>query len=179
MHIILGILGAIVTILVLLNRLAEAGIDLGGLNPFSARRRRKWQQKFEGNPLFAVEDPIDVAAILVVATANIDGIITAEERAVILGMFESDFHLSQKQATDLLGSSAHLLGDGSALKDQLEGFLVRSGVKFTNNQVESMLSMMESVTAVDGSASSDQLQFIEDVRAAISKPVASDTAWGK
>ncbi len=179
MRIILGILAAIVTILILLNRLAEAGIDLGGLNPFSARRRLKWQQKFEGNPLFAVEDPIDVAAILVVATANMDGVITAEERTAILGMFASDFHLSQKQATDLLGSSAHLLGDSSALKDQLEGFLARSGGKFTNNQIESMLSMMESVAAVDGSASSDQLQLIENVRAAISKPVASDSVWGK
>ena len=34
MHIILGVLGAVITILILLNRLAEAGIDLGGLNPF-------------------------------------------------------------------------------------------------------------------------------------------------
>ena len=80
MHIILGILGAIVTILILLNRLAEAGIDLGGLNPFSARRLRKWQQKFEGNPLFALDDPVEVAAVLVVATANIAGVVTAEER---------------------------------------------------------------------------------------------------
>ncbi len=98
---------------------------------------------------------------------------------MILGMFATDFHLSQKQATDLLGASAHLLGDGSALQDQLEGFLARSGEKFTNTQVESMLSMMESVAAVDGSASSDQLQFIEAVRAVISKPVASDTVWGQ
>jgi len=35
MHIILGVLGAIVTILVLLNRLADAGIDVGWLNPFA------------------------------------------------------------------------------------------------------------------------------------------------
>ena len=179
MHYILGLLGAIVTILILLNRLAEAGIDLGGLNPFSARRRRKWQQKFEGNPLFALEDPIDVAAVLVVATANMDGVITAEERKAILGMFASDFHLSHKQATDLLRASAHLLGDGSALKDQLDGFLARGGEKFTNTQVESMSTMMESVATVDGSASSDQHQFIEDVRAAMPGPVASDSVWGQ
>lgn len=179
MHIILGILGAIVAILILLKRLADEGIDLGGLNPFATRRRRQWQQKFEGNPLFAMENPVDVAAVLVVATANMDGVVTAEERKAILGMFASNFHLSHKQATDLLGSSAHLLGDGSALNDQLEGFLARSGDKFTNTQVESMLSMMESVATVDGSGSADQRQLIEDVRAAISKPVASDTVWGR
>ena len=179
MQFILGILGAIVVILILLKRLADEGIDLGGLNPFAPRRRRQWQQKFEGNPLFAVEDPVDVAAVLVVATANMDGVVTAEERKAILGMFAGEFHLSQKQATDLLGSSAHLLGDGSALKDQLDGFLARSGEGMSSTQAESMLAMMETVATVDGSASSDQRQFIEDVRAAISKPVASDTVWGQ
>jgi len=43
MHIIIAFLGTIVTILVLLDRLAQAGISLGGLNPFLWRRRRKWK----------------------------------------------------------------------------------------------------------------------------------------
>jgi hypothetical protein len=68
---------------------------------------------------------------------------------------------------------------GSALQDQLDGFLAKSGEGLSNAQVKSMLSMMESVAAVDGLASSDQLQFIEDVRAVMSKPVASDTVWGQ
>ncbi len=45
MHVIIGVLGSIITILILLNRLAEAGIDLGGLNPFLWKRRRQWKQK--------------------------------------------------------------------------------------------------------------------------------------
>ena len=39
MPVILGFLGSIATILVLLRQLAEAGIDLGGLNPFLWKRR--------------------------------------------------------------------------------------------------------------------------------------------
>jgi len=68
---------------------------------------------------------------------------------------------------------------GSALQGQLDGFLAKSGEGLSNAQVKSMLSMMESVAEVDGSASSDQLQFIEDVRAVMSKPVAFDTVWGQ
>lgn len=41
MHIVLGLLGTLVTILWLLYRLAEMGIDLGGLNPWAWRRRRQ------------------------------------------------------------------------------------------------------------------------------------------
>ena len=35
MHVILGILGVFVTILILMNRLQQGGIDIGWLNPFS------------------------------------------------------------------------------------------------------------------------------------------------
>ena len=66
MHIVLGALTTIVTILWLLHRLAEMGIDLGGLNPWYWRRRRAWRKKYEGDPIYAVEDPIDVAAIFVI-----------------------------------------------------------------------------------------------------------------
>jgi hypothetical protein len=46
---ILAILGAVVSILILLNRLANAGINLGGLNPFLWYRRKKWRNQYEGN----------------------------------------------------------------------------------------------------------------------------------
>jgi len=70
MHILLGLLGTIVTILVLLYRLSDSGIDLGGLNPFSWRRQRAWRQKFAANPIFSLEDPRAVAAVLLVGSAG-------------------------------------------------------------------------------------------------------------
>lgn len=66
MHIVLGLLGSIVTILYLLDRL---GIDLGGLNPFYWQRRRAWEKKYQGDPIYSVEDPMHVAAILIVGSA--------------------------------------------------------------------------------------------------------------
>ena len=73
MHIILGLLGVIVTILVLLNRLNQGGIDIGWLNPFSWARRRKFRKEYELHPAFTLESPLDVAALFMVAVAKING----------------------------------------------------------------------------------------------------------
>ena len=43
MHIIIGLLGSLVTIFYLLDRL---GVDIGGLNPFYWYRRRAFAKKF-------------------------------------------------------------------------------------------------------------------------------------
>jgi hypothetical protein len=41
MHVILGLLGAVITILILLKRLSDAGFDPASLNPFLWYRRYK------------------------------------------------------------------------------------------------------------------------------------------
>ena len=66
MHLILGLLTAIVTILFLLDRL---GINLGGLNPFDWRRRRAFAKRYGADPIYSVEDPIHVAALLIIGAA--------------------------------------------------------------------------------------------------------------
>ncbi|KPZ73792.1 MULTISPECIES: hypothetical protein [unclassified Pseudoalteromonas] len=73
MHVVLGVLGIVVTILVLLNKLQEGGIDIGWLNPFSWHRRRKFRKHHDLNPAFKLDSPMDVAALYMVAVAKIDG----------------------------------------------------------------------------------------------------------
>ena len=98
MHVIIGFLGSLVTILWLLHRLAEMGIDLGGLNPWFWYRRRKWRGKYEGDPINAVEDPMEIGALVVVAMAKVAGDITAEQKKVILSEFGNSFSLGDKEA---------------------------------------------------------------------------------
>ncbi len=80
MHIILGVLGIVVTILILLNRLSESGIDIGWLNPFSWYRRRKYRQQHDLNPIFKLESPLDIAALYLVGVAKADGDITVSQK---------------------------------------------------------------------------------------------------
>jgi len=177
LHIILGLLGAAVTILVVLYRLADAGIDLGGLNPFLWRRRRTWRQQFEANPIFSLEEPKDLAAVLAVGVAKIDGDLSAEEKRALLGEFEATFALSANAASDLLASSAHLLGDARVLQTQLGDLLAKCRDLFSPEQVDSLLAMLERIASVDGAPTQRQRTLVDGVREHLVPPGPQGT-WG-
>ncbi len=139
MHIILGFLTSVITILYMLDRL---GVDLGGLNPFDWARRRRFRERYEGDPIYAVEDPMEVAALLVTGMARADGDMTAEQKQGIEQAFVSTFSLTGTNAHQLLISSTHLLGAPQVIHTQLEGLLKRTGDTFTRSQAESILGMV-------------------------------------
>ncbi|MDE0679977.1 MAG: hypothetical protein OXI11_07165 [Gammaproteobacteria bacterium] len=160
---LLGLLGAIVTVLVLLKRLADAGIDLGGLNPFARRRERAWKNKFEANPLFGLEDPMDAAAALAVGVAKASGDISSEQKSALLDAFRSTFDLDLVSAEQMLASSAYLVGDGQIFMDQVEGVVAKSMERFTDNQIASTLALIEEIAAVEG-ATERQRELIGRIR---------------
>lgn len=177
MHILLGLLVAIVTVVILLKRLADNGIDLGGLNPFVGRRRRNWRLHVEGDPVFAIDNPRDMAALLVVGVAKIDGEVSAEEKHAIKAEFETTFSMSTAQATELLGSSAYLLRDGEVLRSQLDALLKNTREKFTGEQIDSLFEMINRVALAEGTPSARQLEFIASLRRELTAPQTEST-WG-
>ena len=144
MHILLGFLTSVITVLYLLDRL---GVDLGGLNPFAWARRRRFRKRYEGDPIYAVEDTMEVAALLVAGMARIDGDMTAEQKQGIEHAFMSTFSLTEKDAHQLLLSSTHLLGAPQVIHTQLDGLLKRTGDTFTRSQAESVLGMVNELYA--------------------------------
>lgn len=171
---LLGLLGVIVAVLVLLSRLADAGIDLGGLNPFAWRRRRAWRQKFEANPLFGLDKPMDVAAVLAVGVAKADGDMSTEQKQALLAAFRQTFDVDPRAAEDLLSSSAHLVGDGRILRDQVHDVVAGSREQFTDSQIESTLSLLEEIAAVEG-ASDRQRELISRVEDFLRERPAAQT----
>ena len=89
MHLVIGFLGSLVTILYLLDRL---GIDLGGLNPFHWYRRRAFAQKYGADPIYSIEDPIHVASLMVIGAAKLGGDLTQEQKQAArnVGRFSRD-----------------------------------------------------------------------------------------
>ena len=172
---LLGLLGLIVTVLVLLSRLADAGIDLGGLNPFLLRRRKIWRQKFEANPLFGLEDPMAVAAVLAVGVAKADGDMSAEQKQALLGSFQRTFSLDRRAATDLLASSSYLVGDGRILMDQVRDVVARSKQRFTPERVTSTLSLLDEIASVEG-VTARQRELITNAEDALGE-VGKESAW--
>jgi hypothetical protein len=177
MPILLGMLTSVVTILWILYRLAEMGITLGGLNPWAWRRRRAWRQKYEADPLFSLVEPLDVTALLAVATAKADGDMSAAERQALLAEFEKTFAMNARKASELLTASVHLLGDGAALRDKLEELLARCGERFSDAQRESALELLDRVAGAGGRASAQQLELVARVRAALQPELARKGTW--
>ncbi len=80
MHIILGVLGAIITILILVNRLSENGINIGWLNPFAWKRRREWAKKYHANPVYSLTSPMQVTSLITIALAKSEGEVSTEQK---------------------------------------------------------------------------------------------------
>ena len=177
MHIIFGLLGTIVTILILLNRLADAGIDLGGLNPFLWSRRRKWRKQYEGNPVFKIENPMDATAILMVAAAKADGDLSKEDKSLLLNLFETEFKLSKKDAAGLLISSAHLLGDGTEVRSNVKKFLFPSKAAFTASQSLSAISLITKAAGGEDNAHLNARELLKQVNKELTPTQSSQQAW--
>lgn len=163
MHVLIAFLGSLVTVLWLLHRLAEMGVSLGGLNPWLWSRRRRWKKLYEGNPIFRLENPLEIAGLLTVAIAKLDGDMSAEEKQKILELFKLDFRMSQKDAADLMVACVHLLKDGEELRGNLKKVVGGNQVSFTPEQADSLLSMLEQVASLAGGVNERQRSFISQV----------------
>jgi len=174
MHVLLGILTAIVSILYALDRL---GINLGGLNPFHWYRRRAFAKKYGSDPIYSIEDPIHVAALLVIGAAKLDGDVTAEQKQMAQDQFESEFSIDTREATQLFGSAAHLLAAPQLIGTQLEKLADRHKDAFSPDQATSLMQMMVKVVSANGSVSADQQEFIDSIRAAYIKVPKGEGTW--
>lgn len=174
MHIVIGFLTSLVTIFYLLDRL---GIDLGGFNPFHWRRRRAWLKRYGSDPIYAVDDPMEVAALFVVGVAKIDGDLTAEEKKAILAEFSSNFSLDEREATQLLGSSVHLLGQPLLIGTRLDAVMNRLDGFFTPDQADSLVTMMTAAVSSNEQLSPEQSELIESIRNHFAAQVSKGGAW--
>ncbi len=177
MHIILGMLGTIVTILVLFHRLAQLGIDVGGLNPFLWNRRRKWKNMYQGNPVFKIQSPMDATAILMVATVKANGDMAKEEKNEVLSLFETKFNMSKKDAAGLLVSCVHLLGDGTEVRNNVKKFLSQSKENFTESQIDSAISLISQVAGSPEVRHQNAQDLINKVTGVLQSKAANNETW--
>ena len=161
MHVLIGLLGSLVTLLYLLDRL---GIDIGGMNPFYWYRRRAFAKRYGADPIFSIEDPIHIASLLIIGAAKLDGDLTAEQRSIAQSEFENNFKLDANEASGLFGSAAHLLAAPQLLENQLNKLADKHKTSFTADQAESLVQIMTTVASSGGSLSASQREFIDGVR---------------
>ena len=174
MHIVIGVITALISILYLLDRL---GIDIGWLNPFHWRHRREWAKRYDSDPIYSIEDPIHVAAILVIGAAKLDGELSAGQKQATIEQFQASFSLDESAASDLYVSATHLLGVPQVVGQQLQGLAERNKAGFSVEQADSMLQMMVKVASADGSLSEAQQGYIDTMRGHFVVPQQGDGTW--
>ena len=174
MHVLIAFLGSLVTVFYLLDRL---GVDIGGFNPFHWRRKRAWMRKYVADPIYSVDDPMQVASLLVLGAAKLDGVISVEQKRVALEQFESGFSISSQEASELVGSAMHLLGSPQVIDAQIKGLADRNKSCFTNEQSASMFAMMVAVCSADGAMSAAQSAMVAELRTHFVSPAESQEIW--
>ena len=174
---ILAVLGVIVTILILLNRLADSGIDIGWLNPFSFFRRRAWKKQLVGNPLFTLTDPLDVAVVLATSVAKIDGEISKEEKVALISLFQTEFKRSEKEASELLIFGIHLFNDGSDAISKPEKIMNKSLKNFNEEQAQSVINLLHEIKNTSELNTDEKEQYISRITKEFNSHFKPNQKW--
>lgn len=148
MQIVVSILGGILIVYLFFNGLAELGISTAGMNPLLRRRRKKWKERSR-NPIYNIESPLEMTALLMVAAAGGGAGLNAESKREILRLFESEFRLGGKHASELLIASEYLLQDGIEFRNNFKEIMRKSLRNFTPEQRASAVSMIERIADMD------------------------------
>jgi len=160
MHVLIGVLTAIAGLIWALVSLKRAGIALNPVSPFTWYRRIQWQNKCNQKPLYCLREPVDVAGVLLLGVAKCEGEISAQQKRDILSIFETEFQLDTKDASDLLVASAHLLRDEVYILDNLPKILSPSTEGFTPAHVSSLLALMRRVGTLESPLNEEQEKLI-------------------
>ena len=160
MHLIIAFLTAVAGVIWALYRLQNSGVDLNSFNPFFWARRRAWEKKAGTKPLHQIENGMDAAATIVVATAKLEGELSIELKRYLFSLFESEFNVSHSRATEMFTSSAFMLNDAVNLTKEVSYILAPSKASFSQAQVQSLLKMMDKISTFEGPASNEQLELV-------------------
>ncbi|MBK6895609.1 MAG: TerB family tellurite resistance protein [Alphaproteobacteria bacterium] len=181
MHIILAILGSIITILFYLSMMSRSGINfrwLTWLDPFAWNRRRKWRETMNADPAFSLKSPMESTACLMFLAAKYSGEISREQKETILRLYQDEFHLNDSKARELLTSCSFLIPDEQKIYDRLETFLAPSLSQFDQNQKDSAMRLLETVIQCEGRPTEKQMDFLEKIKMQFKgKPPSEQNKW--
>ncbi len=177
MHIVLGLITAIAGLVWALYRLQNSGVDLNAFNPFYWVRRRNWEKQLGTRPLHRLHKPVEAAALLVVATAKLDGDITREQKSLVLQLFTQEFRLTESAAKAHYAASVHLLEGVTNIVGEVPHILAPTKGEFQPAQVQSLLRMMNAVAEAEGGITAKQRELADAVRECLVEKASDNGTW--
>jgi len=177
MHIVLAVLSTLAGLIWALAALQRSGFNPSSINPFLWLRRARWRKRYGIPPLYRLEAPMDVAAVLILGTVKCEGEISAEQKRVIRTVFEQEFKLDGNAAADLLLASAYLIRDELYLVDKLEKIIGPVSGQFTVQQATSLLSLMTRVGTLESTLNDEQRRLITATEQYFERLFTKRQAW--
>lgn len=176
MHIIIALLTAIAGVIYALSALQRTGFKLDSLNPFAWYRRSQWLKVYREKPIYNLDEPIDVAALLLLGVVKCEGEISAEQKRELITIFENDFHLSNSEASDLLLASSHLIRNEIYIADDLAKILQKSANRITESHIKSILTLLNRLGTLESPLNDEQKKLISGVETFYAKRKAGNSA---
>ena len=177
MGVILQILGMVITFTMAMEALRRFGIDVGWLNPLTFFHRRAWRKKVSTPPLYALDHPVDVVAVLALATVQTTGAITTAQKAGVQSLLQQHLQMNESDAANLWVASAHLLRSRALALSELPDVLARSADKFTDYHVQTLQAVMRAAADIEPPINDAQRKLLDAVDAYFAKRKAASGPW--
>ncbi|MDP3226363.1 MAG: phenylacetic acid degradation protein [Acidovorax sp.] len=177
MGVVLQILGLVITFTMAMEALRRFGIDVGWLNPLTFFHRRAWRKKVSTPPLYALDHPVDVVAVLALATVQTTGAITVEQKVGVQALLRDHLALNDADGSNLLVASAHLLRNRPLDVSELAAVLAKSADQFTDYHLQTLKAVMRSAALIEPPINPAQQQLMDAVDAYFAKKQAASGPW--
>ena len=168
MHIIIAAITALAGLLFALNRLQESGFDLNSLNPFYWARRRAWEKQ-QVNPLYAIEAPRELGALLMLAVLLRGGSLTSDEKQRLLELWEGELHFSTAAARDMYSVASHLLGTDPNHGDRIEDIVRPALATMSDAQRRSIIDLVRRAADFDPAGRASRADLAREVQRVLEK----------
>lgn len=167
MHIIIAVITAIAGLVWALNSLQRAGFDLNSLNPFYWLRRKQWEQK-QVNPLYGLEKPRELAALLMFAVMRQAGDPTEEQKSHLMSLYSNELKFAEKECTDMYSLASHLISTDPNYQHKVPDIMSLALQTATDEQLASIPKLVNGIANYSNSPNSTQVAFIKSIEDTIS-----------
>ena len=165
MHILIGIVTAVVAIVFFIMRMqsaARAGAQLADTvtDVSRAMRRHRWEHRRDRNVLESVEDPRRAAAGMLCAVAEEEGAITEVQTGLIRQLMTERLEVPADDCEDFFTEARWLAGQAASLDVCLERLSVAIRANCTPDERADLLRMLRDVAGATSPASDTQKHAI-------------------
>ncbi len=169
MHIIIAAISAIAGLVWALNSLQRSGVNLNSFNPFYWLRRRRWSEQIV-NPLYAIESPRELTAVLAFGVLKLAGDPTVEQKRKLLKLFVDELRYSEKEAGEMYIVASHLIGTDPNYEVHADTIMKTALPSYSDEQKQLTLNLIRTISASFDAATAAQSKFVDAIEAVFTQP---------